>query len=142
MIKNIILCVLGTLGFCGVLNVPKKKIAIILIGAALSGTVYEYAYSEMKAGIFLSTLYAATAVGIYSEAGARIFKTPSTVIFLPSLIPLLPVGTLYYAMSNLIAGRYEQFAEYAKDTVLVGFAIATGSVITSTAVKTITKRRL
>ena len=140
MIKNIILCVLGTLGFCGVLNVPKKKISIILIGAVLSGTVYEYAYSEMKSGIFLSTLYAATAVGIYSEAGARIFKTPS--IFLPSLIPLLPGGTLYYAMSNLIAGRYEQFAEYAKDTVLVGFAIATGSVITSTAIKTITKRRL
>jgi uncharacterized membrane protein YjjB (DUF3815 family) len=134
---NIILCISGTFGFCAVLNVPKNKIIPICIGATISATIFEVLYNVADMGTVISTTTATLAIGIYSEAMARILKTPATVILLPSTIPLLPGGTLYYAMSYLVAGAYEDFLYYAKETIYTGFSIAIGSIITAIAVKLI-----
>lgn len=81
-----------------------------------------------------------TAIGIYCEAVARIIKTPTTVILLPSTVPLLPGGSLYYTMRNLITGNMEGFKAFAVETVLTGFGIAIGAIITSIIMQIILNR--
>lgn len=138
---SIISSIFGTLGFCAILNVPKRKIIWVGIGAAISASIYEILYSFESFGAFTATMIAALAIGIYSEIIARVIKTPSTVILLPSTIPLLPGGTLYYAMSYLVASDYENFMHYAIETINTACGIAVGAIVTSIAVKLILRRQ-
>lgn len=130
---------MGTLGFCYVLNAPIKKIPFIIIGAFISASIFELLNSN-GISIFLSTMAASTAIGIYCEAVARIIKTPTTVILLPSTVPLLPGGSLYYTMRNLITGDTEGFIAFAVETILIGFGIAIGNIITSIIMQIILNR--
>ena len=68
---------------------------------------------------------------VYSEIFARVAKTPSNVILIPSTIPLLPGGNLYYSLSCLIRGDGSGFSHYTKETVLAGLGIALGAVVVS-----------
>ena len=129
-VKNILLCVLGTVGFCVVLNVPHNKIFSVIIGAFACSLTFEMLFEYTLLGIFASTLTAVVVAHTYSEIAARILKTPSTVILIPSTVPLLPGGYLFYAMSNLVTGDKSAFIYNARQTALVAFAIALGSVIT------------
>lgn len=129
MIKNILLCVLGTIGFSVILNVPRNKAVFVVAGGFLSSVTFELLFSYTSFGVFWSTLIAVVFVEIYSEIMARVLKTPATVILIPSTVPLLPGGYLYYAMSYLISGESEKFFLNAKYALLVAFAIAMGSVI-------------
>lgn len=137
---SIISSILGTLGFCAILNVPKRKIIFVVIGAAISASIFEILYSLESFGIFTATMIAAIAIGIYSEIMARIIKTPSTVILLPSTIPLLPGGSLYYAMSYLVAGDHKNFLYYAAETISTACGIAVGAIVTSIALKLVLHR--
>ena len=129
MVERVLLCVLGTLGFCGVLNAPKKHIVYIVLGAFISAGGYEICTSRLGLGVFSSTLISAVSVELYSEITARAVKTPAIVILLPCEIPLLPGGYLYYAMTSVVQRRYEQFLHYAGLTVSVAFALAMGAVV-------------
>ena len=109
VIKNILLCVLGTVGFCVVLNVPKNKILSVIIGAFFCSLTFEMLFEYTTLGIFASTLIAVIVAHTYSEIIARILKTPSTVILIPTTVPLLPGGYLFYAMSGLVTGNKTAF---------------------------------
>lgn len=130
VVKNILLCVLGTVGFCVVLNVPKNKILSVIIGAFFCSFAFEMLFEYTTLGIFASTLIAVIVAHTYSEIIARILKTPSTVILIPTTVPLLPGGYLFYAMSGLVTGNKTAFGYNARQTALVAFAIALGSVVT------------
>lgn len=110
---------------------PKDKILFAGIGAFISATLQEALNYYFDFTIFTSTATAAFAIGIYSEIIARIKKTPATIILLPSTIPLLPGGSLYYAMSFLVHSEYKKFIQYTVETVNTGFGIAVGAIATS-----------
>ena len=61
-------------------------------------------------------------ITIYSEIWARILKTPSTVILMPTVIPLIPGGSLYYAMDAALRHDMPQF--FLKSQAAVGLAVA------------------
>ena len=130
---EILTCVLGTLGFSVLLKVSKQKLIFTAIGGTVSALIY-YFLSAAGSGTFKSTLFAMVAICVYSEALARITKTPANVILIPSTIPLLPGGNLYYSLSYLLHSDRESFYFYAKETVLAGLGIALGAVIVSIAV--------
>lgn len=71
------------------------------------------------------------AITIYSEVIARIIKTPACVILMPSTVPLLPGGALYYTVCYLFFKEYEKFIQYGKETILTGAGIALGAVAVS-----------
>ena len=101
-VKNILLCVLGTVGFCVVLNVPQNKIFSVIIGAFVCSLTFEMLFEYTSLGIFACTLTSVVVAHTYSEIAARILKTPSTVILIPSTVPLLPGGYLFYAFIHFI----------------------------------------
>ena len=127
---NIVTCILGTLGFSILLKVSKQKLIFTVIGGTISAVIY-YFMTANGYDTFKSTLFAMIAICVYSEVLARITKTPANVILIPSTIPLLPGGFLYYSLSYLIHADRENFYFYTKETVFVGMGIALGAVIVS-----------
>lgn len=127
---DIITCILGTLGFSILLKVSKQKLIFTVIGGTISAVIYHF-MTLNGYDTFKSTLLAMIAICVYSEVLARIIKTPANVILIPSTIPLLPGGFLYYTLSYLIHADKENFYFYGKETVFVGMGIALGAVIVS-----------
>lgn len=120
------------------LKISKQKLIFTVLGGAISATIL-YLMTQNNYEIFSATFVAMTAIDIYSEALARIIKTPASVILLPSTIPLLPGGNLYYTISYLIHSDREKFLYYAKETVLTGAGIALGAVFVSIIITFITE---
>lgn len=71
--RDIITCVLGTLGFCVILNVSKRMIMPATLGGAISAVLF-YVFGEMGYGAFISTLFATVAISVYSLATAKLKK--------------------------------------------------------------------
>ena len=127
---DIITCVIGTFGFSVLLKVSKQKIILTVTGGIISAVI-SVAMLNNGFSTFKSTFFAMTAICIYSEILARITKTPVNVILMPSTVPLLPGGSLYYTMSCLVHSEIEMFFHYAKETVLTGLGIALGAIFVS-----------
>ena len=72
---------------------------------------------------------------------ARIKKIPTTIIIMPSTIPLLPGSSIYYAMLYAITSDNNKFLSYAKSTLLTGLGISLGAVIGSVLIKIIDNRK-
>ena len=66
-----------------------------------------------------------------AEIFARVFKAPTTVFLLPGCIALVPGGTLYYTMNNLLSQNYVEAGKYLLTTVVVGVAIGAGIILAS-----------
>lgn len=137
-----ILCAgLGTLGFALFFQVRKQHLITASLGGALSWLCY-LAVRENCAGVFLSSLVASAVICLWSEAMARVRKAPANVFLIPGIVPLLPGGALYYAMSGIVSGDLEQFVQKGKETALVAVGIAGGIVIGSEIVRLIMSIRL
>ena len=57
------------------------------------------------------------------------------------MIPLVPGGSLYYTMSNLIARNAEQAAVYGANTLRVALGIAAGMILASVTVDALNRVR-
>lgn len=127
---EIITCIIGTFGFSVLLKVAKSKLIFTIIGGAISAII-SVVMLKNGFGIFNSTLCAMIAITAYSEMLARIIKTPASIILMPSTVPLLPGGALYYTLNSLFFKEYNSFIIYAKETALTGAGIALGAVVVS-----------
>ena len=134
---DITTCILGTFGFSVLLKVSKQKLIYTVLGGAISASS-SYFLLQKGYGIFTATFFAMVAICIYSELLARIIKAPANIILLPSTIPLLPGGSLYYTVSYLLHSDKENFLIYAKETVLTGAGIALGAIFISIIITFIT----
>lgn len=135
MILKIIFCVIGSLAFAVTMKVPKKSILFVAVGAFISAAV-ENLLTDFY-GNFVACLAAMVCLSFYCELTARILKQPTTVILMPSAIPLLPGSAIYYAMFYAIQSNTGLFTHYAKITLFTGLGIALGAIISSTLVKVI-----
>lgn len=121
---------LGTLGFNLIFKVSPRHIPAATLGGIISCAVY-VAFDLMGVNLFVSNFIAMLVAGIVSEIFARGFRAPAAIFLLPSTIPLVPGGGLYYTMTTLMSGRYNECAVYAKSTLLTGLGIAAGMISAS-----------
>lgn len=136
MITEIICCIIGTIAFSIIMRVPKNILLFVAIGAAITATIERVLFGLY--GEFAACLIAMVCLSFYCELIARLIKTPTTVILMPSTIPLLPGSSIYYAMLYAAQSDTKLFAESAKGTFYAGLGIALGAVIGSTIVRIIT----
>jgi uncharacterized membrane protein YjjB (DUF3815 family) len=133
MIENIIYCTIGSVAFAITMRAPKQNLKYIAIGAIISSSIDEILREYY--GEFTSCLMAMICLSLFCELMARIIKQPTTVLLIPSVIPLLPGSAIYYAMLYAIQSNNQLFATYAKKTLSIGLAIALGAVVSSTVIK-------
>ena len=88
----------GSLGFAVLFNTRGKRILISAVGGAVFWGLYLvfiHFVDNQYLGFFLSAIL----ITIYAEVWARILKTPATTVLMPTVIPFIPGGALYYAVS-------------------------------------------
>ena len=68
---------------------------------------------------------------LYSQAIARIVKSPTTLFLVPTVVPILPGGFLYYTMLYAVEGNWAGFLEKGILTLSTAAAIAVGMLVGS-----------
>lgn len=120
----------GTLGYCLLINVKRNKIVYGCLGGVVSTFLYCVC---VEAGLtpLLQNLIPAAVVTLYAEVLARVIKAPATVFLIPSIIPLVPGGRLYYTMRAIVDGDADSAKIYAMETIVIALGIAVGIVVIS-----------
>lgn len=120
----------GTLGYCLLINVKRNKIVYGCLGGVVSTFLYCVC---VEAGLtpLLQNLIPAAVVTLYAEVFARVIKAPATVFLIPSIIPLVPGGRLYYTMRAIVDGDADSAKIYAMETIVIALGIAVGIVVIS-----------
>ena len=121
---------LGSLGFALIFRVRARYVFIGALGGMIAYAVYllcEFGGMDLFASNFL----AAIASALFSEVSARLLKAPTVVFYVPCIIPLVPGGMLYYAMSYLLRTDYATALSYLVQSAATAFGIAGGLIVVS-----------
>ena len=121
---------IATLGFAILFRLKPSHWPFAMLDGLLACICY-FAFTELFGGNFLPNILAAFIASVFADLFARICKAPSTVFILPGCIALVPGGSLYYAMSNLLSENREMALEYFLVTLTVGIAIGGGIIAAS-----------
>lgn len=125
-ILQIVAAFIGSLGFALLFNVRQKLLFPASLGGILCWVVYLLCQS-FNAGIFMSSVITAMAVSFYAQIFARACKTPSTLFYIPAIIPLIPGSSLFYTMYNAVTGDRDLFVSSCISTVFFACGIAVGT---------------
>ena len=68
---------------------------------------------------------------LYSEILARTKKAPTTVFLIPSVMPMIPGGGLFYTMSAVISNNTVLFEKYFVTTIETALGISIGIMFMS-----------
>ena len=127
---KIIAGVISTVGFAIIFRLKPSHWAFAAVDGLLACFFY-FLFTELIGGDFWPNALAALISAFMAEMFARLSKAPSTIFLLPGYIALVPGGTLYYTMNNLISQNYTEAAHYLLITVEVGIAIGGGIIVAS-----------
>lgn len=104
-VLSIIASFFGSFGFAIIYNIRGRRVLIPAIGGAVFWAVY-LVFLHFVNNEYLGFFVVAILITIYSEIWARILKTPATTVLMPTVIPLIPGGSLYYAMDAAPPARH------------------------------------
>ncbi len=121
---------LASLGFAFIFNIRGKNIFIASIGGSLSWLIY-LMIQNAHGSITVSLFVAAFIVSIYSEAMARVFKSPVTTYTICGIIPLVPGSGMYSTMYETISGNVSKATLAGLQTLTGAGAIAIAMVMVS-----------
>ena len=130
IVIQLIAALVGSLGFALIFNAGKRILIPSFIGGMLGWAIY-LLFDFLNVGVFLATIAAAAFCQIYSEVFARILKAPTTVFYIPAIVPLVPGGALYNTMYNAAINDWDNFRYYGATTLKVAFGIAVGASFVS-----------
>ena len=125
MLMQILAGAAGSIGFAILYNVRGRALAFALLGGALGWTVYLLTGGRSPHDL-PNYLYAAMSVALYSEVLARLLKTPVSAMLAPSVIPMIPGGSLYYTMASCLRGDYADFTRRGLYTIMIAAMLALG----------------
>lgn len=129
--KEIILAFLGSYCPAILFNIERKNLFWAGLCGAIGWTAYKRIYLLTEKNI-LAVFIAAIAVSVTSEIMAKIFKTPATVFYIPSLFPIVPGISAYYTVLYIIENNITEAAYKGLETIGSAIAISFGILLVST----------
>lgn len=99
-------------------------------GGSFAWIIYILA-SQFTPNAFVTNMLAASFATLYSEILARIKKAPTTVFLIPSIMPMIPGGGLFYTMSAVISNDTVLFEKYFVTTIETALGISIGIMFMS-----------
>ncbi|CDD65933.1 putative uncharacterized protein [Firmicutes bacterium CAG:882] len=129
-IIQVITAGLGAGGYSILFNIRRDKLPYASAGGSLAWIIYILA-SQTTTNAFITNMLAAAFATLYSEIFARIKKAPTTVFLIPSIMPMIPGGGLFYTMSAVINNNSELFEKYFITTIETALGISIGIMFMS-----------
>ncbi len=115
----------GSVGYSLLFGLNRRYIAAASLGGMAGWGIYLLAEAGIG-GVFFPCLLASAFAALYSEMLARLYKAPSTLFFIPSVVPLVPGSALYYTISYAVRGSAAEAWQSAFTTLKFALAIASG----------------
>lgn len=115
----------GTLGFSLMFRIGKNHLLPATLGGGFTFFVY-YLLDYLTGSLFSAAFFSSCASAIIAELFARWRKAPTVLFILPCAIPIVPGGSLYNAMFNLISKNLDIAWRHLADTLTVAIGIAGG----------------
>ena len=128
---SVLSALVGTFGFGVLFRVKGKKLLFVSLGGMCGWFLYLLLFRWLDREI-LCYLIVSTVISLYAEVMARWLKTPATPLAMMALIPLVPGGSLYYAIDTAVDGNWESFATKAAHTAGLAAALSVGIVLVHT----------
>ncbi len=129
----------GSLGFSLIFHVGRKHTLLAAVGGMLVWGVFLLCNMYFGMNVFLSTVISSAFGQVFSEFMARIFKTPTTVFYIPSVVPLIPGGSLYNTMYAAVFQNWSGVRHYGMMTLEGTLGISIGLCLISATLYVITK---
>lgn len=120
----------GSIGFAMLFRLRLGMLPWATLGALLDAIVYLLC-SIYTPNLFLTTMAGAAVATIYSDIMAPKLQVPVTLLLLPSIVPLIPGGSLYYTMACIISVDKAGIFKYGLATMEASLGIAVGILISS-----------
>lgn len=120
----------STLIYAILMRVKLRHLPAIGIGAGTTYLIFAL-LDHFGWSLILSNAVAALAAAVYGEIMARLQKAPVSIYSIPSIIPLVPGGSLYYTMAALMNGDQAEFMSRGSDTLMIALGIAIGIISVS-----------
>lgn len=130
-IEMVICSFLTSYGLAVVFRIDRKNLLRAGLGGALTRVIY-LIMLEATSLTVVQSFVAATCAALYAELMAMRRRMPSTVFLYPSILPLIPGGTLYYIAIYAIMGDLSMTISYVWECVLQLSGMCMGFVIIST----------
>lgn len=118
---------LSTMGFGLISNIPKRVIPSACLTGACGWLVY-YLLRGDGTNIVLSNFFAALTIGLLGNYFSVIIKAPINMIYIPSLVSLVPGSIIYLGMKNFTTGNPTSASYDLLNVVEIGLALAVGFV--------------
>lgn len=136
MLVELLTACLGSLGFSLLFHIRGPKLFWTALGSMLTWGVYLLGCNLPS--LLVRAICAAGFAALYSEICARLLKSPATIFLIPSAVPLIPGGSLYYTMSSALQGDAFGLYENAMNTWKIALGISIGVAAVSTVFRLIT----
>lgn len=136
---QVLMSMSASCGFAVIFQIRPRHLKYIALGGLLSWSSY-LVFSNLTANRIAAMFAASVVVTAYAEFVARIDKVPSTLIYIPTIIPLIPGSYLYYCTGGLIAGDNGAFQVNAVLFMQDAMAIVLGTVLIYTLVSLLIRR--
>jgi uncharacterized membrane protein YjjB (DUF3815 family) len=129
----------STVGFGIITNIPRRG----LPAAGLTGAIAWLAYYLIYTGnhqLFLANFVSAIIIGLLGHTFAVIVRIPVNMIYIPSLVSLVPGGTIYLAMKSFANGNLLAGQQGVINTLTVAVALAIGFVLAEVVARNVRAR--
>lgn len=140
LLRGILPCFVGCLGFSILFNVHGKGIFLCILGGMGCWAVYTVCVS-LGAGDLMGYFWGTVFAAAYAEVMARIRKCPAITYLVIAIFPLIPGAGVYYTTEYAMEGNMEMFASKGMHTAAVAGIMAVAILLVSTAVRMITARK-
>ena len=124
----VLAAIAGTVGFSIIFSVKPQRLFFATLGGVIACIGY---LATDVYGVFISNMVGAFAATIYSELIARVQRAPIVTFVTPSIIVLVPGGSLYYTMANILNKDYDTAYLYGLKTLDSCLGIAAGILVAS-----------
>ena len=131
MLGTTLAITVGTLIYSILMRLQWRHLPAIALGATITYIIFVLLWQQAGWHLFFANMVAAMTTTVYAEIMARILKAPVAIYSNPSIIPLVPGGSLYYTMAALMEGNQMEFIARGTDTLMSALGIAVGIIAVS-----------
>ena len=125
IIIQLITAFFGAFGFALMFQLRKKLLIVAAVGGLINWGAY-LLFEPYFDGEFTPCFVAAAVAVVYCELSARVFKAPVTLFLVPAIVPSVPGGSLFYAMSSIVKRDWIGAKEFGLRTAEFALGIAAG----------------
>jgi uncharacterized membrane protein YjjB (DUF3815 family) len=118
----------SSVGFGIITNIPKRTLLPAGITGSASWVVYVL-LTNATHSVILPNLLAAVTIGVFANMAALIVKAPVNVMYIPSLVSLVPGAIIYMSMKDFTLGQETAAQQGLVKTLTIAISLAVGFVI-------------